>query len=140
MLLVMWRRVRYVSRKMQRPKWLRMDLSVYVNRIYHLRQSLFLRHQQLNARLGTNQGASGLTTSLVTTTVSRQIATATYEHDTLTEYTILGQHITLTTTAAATATSSHDPGIETIAVVVLAGGVAWFLAGRGHNVSQAEGS
>ena len=43
---------------------------MYVNRIYHLRQSLFLRHQQLNARLGTDQGASGLTTSLVTTTVS----------------------------------------------------------------------
>jgi hypothetical protein len=98
-----------------------MDLSMYVNRIYHLRQTLFLRHQQLNARLGTNQGANGLT-PLVTTTVSGQIATATYQLDTLTEYASLRQHITLTTTAAAAATSNHDSGIETIAVVVLAGG------------------
>ena len=109
---------------------------MYVNHIYHLRQSLFLHHQRLNARLGTNQEANGLT-SLVTTTVSGQITTATYELDTLTEYASLRQHITLTTTAAATATSSHDSGIKAIAVIVLARGVAWFLEGRGHNVSQA---
>lgn len=88
----------------------------------------------------TDQGANGLTTSLVKTIVSGQITTATYELDTSTEYASLRQHIALTTTAAATATSSHDSGIETIAVVVLAGGVAWSLAGRGHNVSHAEGS
>jgi len=86
------------------------------------------------------KGANGLTTTLVTTTVSRQIATGTYELDTVTKYASLRQRITLTTTAAATATTSHDSGIETIAVVVLAGGVAWFLAGRGHNASHTESS
>ena len=48
--------------------------------------------------------------------------------DTMTQYADLRQSITVTTTISATQTG--DSGIETVAAVVLAGGVAWFLAGK----------
>ena len=63
----------------------------------------------------------------ISTVVGADTATGTYELKTLTEYAKLRQHITITTTE--TATSSGANGLETVAAVVLAGGVAWFLAG-----------
>lgn len=47
----------------------------------------------------------------------------------MTDYASLRQHITVTTTVTASNTATGDSGLETVAAVVLAGGVAWFLAG-----------
>ena len=69
---------------------------------------------------------------MVQATVGTDTATGTYELETLTRYASLREHITLmtTTSGSATATASGDTGLETVAAVVLAGGVAWFLAGK----------
>ncbi|KAL9079184.1 MAG: hypothetical protein Q9157_001935 [Trypethelium eluteriae] len=75
---------------------------------------------------GIDKGPNGLATSLVTATASQQTATGTFELDTMTEYGSLRQSITISTTA--TVTTTGDTGLETVAVVVLAGGVSWFLA------------
>lgn len=50
----------------------------------------------------------------------------------MTEYGSLRQSITISTTVTATTTGGNS--LETVAVVVLAGGVAWFLAGGYHSV------
>ena len=67
---------------------------------------------------------------MVTVTTIGETATGTFELDTLTQFSGLRQSITTTTTVAATTTTDGGTGLETAAVVVLAGGVAWFLAGR----------
>lgn len=84
-----------------------------------------------DGRLGTDTGPNGVTTSLVTTTIGWATAVATFELETLSEYKALRQSITVTKTfsTAVTTTSSAGSGLETAAVVVLAGGVAWILAG-----------
>ena len=47
----------------------------------------------------------------------------------LNEYASLRQHITITTVVPVTTTVSSDPGAETEAIVALAGGATWLLAG-----------
>ncbi len=84
----------------------------------------------LTAWTGSNTGKNGLITAVITTTASGQTATGTYELDTINQYASLRQHITITTTITPSATASGDSGLQTVAVVVLAGGVAWLLAGR----------
>ena len=79
---------------------------------------------------GENKADNNAITTVVQTTASGQTATGTYELATLTEYAKLRQHITITTTVSATSTASGGTGVETVAAVVLAGGVAWFLAGK----------
>lgn len=66
---------------------------------------------------------------MVITTVGSDVATGTYELQTLTQYANLREQITMLTVISQTATTSADSGLETVAAVVLAGGVAWFLAG-----------
>ncbi|KAG8530662.1 uncharacterized protein KY384_004017 [Bacidia gigantensis] len=80
----------------------------------------------LTTSLGITTGKNGMTTSLISTQVSDFKATGTYELATLSEYSNLRQHMTITTTQSAT--TSGNNGLETVAAVVLAGGVAWFLA------------
>jgi len=81
-----------------------------------------------------------VTTSVITATVNRESATGTYELETLTEYKSLRQHITVTTTTMATATQTGDLDLQTVALVILAGGVAWVLAGRlPQNLSYSMG-
>lgn len=65
---------------------------------------------------------------MITVTASGQTAVATFELDTLAAYTGLRQSIT--TSTVATGTTTGGTGLETAAVIVLAGGVAWFLAGK----------
>lgn len=93
-----------------------------------------------DGHLGTDVGPNGVTTSLVTKTVGWATAVATFELETLSEYKNLRQSITVTSTfsATATTTSSAGSGIETAAVVVLAGGVAWFLAGNFYRLFLAK--
>jgi len=65
-------------------------------------------------------------------TVGTDVATGTYELETLTQYSKLREHITVMTTTtdvSATTTASGDSAVKTVAAVVIAGGVAWFLAG-----------
>ena len=71
---------------------------------------------------GTTKGDNGKITSIITATAAGGTATGTFELDTFTEYSKLRQKITVSTTATG--------GSETVAAVVLAGGVAWFLAGK----------
>ncbi|KAJ8065349.1 hypothetical protein OCU04_006037 [Sclerotinia nivalis] len=70
----------------------------------------------------TNKGPNGLTTSLVSTTIAGDSATATFELETMSDYTNLRQSITIS--GIATATTSSDSGIEPVDLVVFAGGVA----------------
>lgn len=72
-------------------------------------------------------GTNGISTSIVTVATSGHTATGTFELDSLTAYKGLRQSIT--TTAVATNTNGQASQ-ATEAVVVLAGGVAWFLAGK----------
>ena len=62
------------------------------------------------------------------TVVDGQTGTAVWEPLTLTEYSRLQASTTVTLTESAT--SSGDSSIETVAAVVFAGGVAWWLAGE----------
>ena len=56
------------------------------------------------------------------------MATGTFELETFTQYAGLRQSITATTTVSTT--TEGGIGLETAAAIVLAGGVAWFLAGK----------
>lgn len=85
---------------------------------------------------GKNVVTQPASTTVITVTVGTDVATGTYELETLTQYASLREHITMMTTMTGTATTSGDSGLETIAAVVLAGGVAWFLAGKLHSASQ----
>jgi len=61
--------------------------------------------------------------------VGSNTATIIHELEILTQYASLMDHITMMTIMRATATTSDNTEVETDAAVVLAGVVAWFLAG-----------
>lgn len=64
---------------------------------------------------------------MFSTTVGGDSATGTFELETMSDYTSLRQSITISGTEIAT--SSSDSSVETVALIVFAGGVAWILAG-----------
>lgn len=69
----------------------------------------------------------GKPTKTVVTTVNKAVATGIYTQTTITKY----AGLRASTTVMLTRTTSGDVlGLETAAVVVAAGGVAWYLAGR----------
>jgi len=94
--------------------------------ILHLYQTLMVK--LLILELGTPTLISPEITTVVQATVGSETATGTYELETLTQFAGLREHITMMTSE--TATTSSDSSVETFAAVVLAGGVAWFLAGK----------
>lgn len=93
--------------------------------ILHLYQTLNVK--LLILELGTPTVITPETTTVVQATVGSDTATGTYELETLTQFAGLREHITIMTSETATAS---DSSVETFAAVVLAGGVAWFLAGK----------
>ena len=77
---------------------------------------------------GSNTGPNGKTTTTIVTTVGSETATGIYELDTITQYASLRDRITIT--SSVTATTNGTSGVADLVMVVLAGGVAWFLAGE----------
>lgn len=75
------------------------------------------------------------TTTVIKATVGTAIATGTFELETLTKYSKLREHVTITTTRSATSTTSGSVGVETVLAVVLPLGAAWFLTGTRRSIS-----
>jgi hypothetical protein len=70
----------------------------------------------------------GLTTSVVTATASGQTAVGTFALQTVPAWAALRESQTVTISETPTATGDAGGAVKTAAVVVFAGGVAWFLA------------
>lgn len=66
----------------------------------------------------------------MTSVVNGETGTVIWEPMTVDEFTDLRASTTITLTETATA-SGADSGLETVAAVVFAGGIAWYLACKG---------
>lgn len=91
-------------------------------------------------RLGNKDGSTATPplTTVTATPSNGPTVVGTYALESISSYASLKQSIT--TTVTVTTTSNGQTGVETAAAIVMAGGVAWFLAGFTGDAAAAQGA